>query len=344
MFHLSSAFSFGAAFATAFSIMLSCGNWFARRMRAWQKLGQPIRNFTPASHLAKAGTPTMGGILLVSAIVVSSLLFMNWNSAHGWIALASLVSFAVIGFVDDYGKLRWRSADRGLSARGRLLAEGLIVIIFAYFINRTMPGTPAHHLSVWLPFGLPALRLGIFYFVFAYIVIAGAANAANISDGLDGMSSKIFLPILCVMAVTAFGATHFGLFANAAFLPESGALYPVMGAALGAVLGFLWFNAKPAVIFMGDVGSLAIGGFIGTAAMLLKAEVVMGIASLMMVIILASSVIQTVSYRLTGKSVFLMAPLHHHFEMKGAPETKISERFFIISILFSLLALAILKS
>jgi len=343
------AVQFMAGFSVSFLIMLCAGRWFINRMRDWQKKGQPIREDGPQSHLAKAGTPTMGGILILFAIIISSVLFMDWQNPVGWIALLSLVLFGAIGFADDLGKVKKQSAYSGLSARMRLVLELGIAVLLAYLVDRTMP-TYIRELSVMVPLFNRMLHMGIFYFVFAYLVIAGSANAANITDGLDGMLSKIFLPILGVLAIILFGVTHVNFGVGALlFLPETVVLYPILGAVFGAVIGFLWFNSAPAAIFMGDVGSLALGGFMGTVAMLMKSEVVIGIAALMMVIILGSTFLQTTVYKLTkkngvGKRVFKMAPLHHHFELCGWPESKIVERFFIMSILFSALALAVLRS
>lgn len=348
-FFASGWMQFGAAFVVSFLIMLFFGKGFINTMRRWQKKGQPISENVPQSHLLKAGTPTMGGLLLLVAIIIPSILFMKWSNPTGWIALMSLVMFGAIGFADDYKKVRSQSkkAANGLSPKMRLLLEFVCVIVLAYFINGT---TPAYipEFSVTLPFGI-ILPLGLFYFVFAYFVITGSANATNITDGLDGMLSKLYIPVLVVLVVALYGATRIGFMDSVMFLPMASGLYPVLGAAFGATLGFLWFNSAPAAIFMGDVGSLALGGFMGTVAMLLKSEIIMGIAAGMMVLILLSSFIQTMYFKITrkltgtGKRVFKMAPLHHHFELKGLAESKIVERFFIVSILFSGLALILLK-
>ncbi|MDR2412998.1 MAG: phospho-N-acetylmuramoyl-pentapeptide-transferase [Rickettsiales bacterium] len=340
---------FAAAFGLSFLIMACFGGAFVKAMRRWQKKGQPISENVPKNHLEKIGTPTMGGILILAAVFISSMLFMNLSNPTGWIALLSLAIFGAIGFADDYKKVRGQSkkASNGLSARLRLVLAGLGVILLAYLINKTMPSY-IPDLSVALPFGI-ILPLGIFYYVFAYFVITGSANAANISDGLDGMLSKLYMPVLIVLVVALYGATRTGFMDTMLFLPAADGLYPVLGAVFGAVLGFLWFNSKPASIFMGDVGSLALGGFMGTVAMLLKSEIIMGVAAGMMVLILLSSFVQTTVFKIarkicgTGRRVFKMAPLHHHFELCGWPETKIVERFFIISVLFSGLALALLK-
>lgn len=363
-FFVSGWTQFAAAFGLAFAIMIVFGRGFIRLMHKWQGKGQPISDNVPVEHRKKAGTPSMGGILIVVSILVASLLFMPMHNATGWIALSSLLMFGIIGFVDDYKKISSQStkASNGLSPKTRLIWEGVFVALLAYFINKTMPGyVPSLSIvlgsSVVIPLdswtlgyvlGVP-LTLGFLYYIFAYFVICGSANATNITDGLDGMLSKLYLPVLIVLVVALYGATRIGFMDAVMFLPEASALYAVLGGAFGAVLGFLWFNAKPASIFMGDVGSLALGGFMGTVAMLLKSEIIMGIAAGMMVLILLTSFMQTMYFKITrkitgtGKRIFLRAPLHHHFEELGWPETKIVDRFFVISILFSGLALVLLK-
>ncbi len=340
---------FAAAFGLAFLMVALFGRSFISMMHRIQKKGQPISENVPEAHRKKAGTPTMGGLLIIAAIIIPSILFMPISNPTGWIALLSLLMFGAIGFVDDYRKVTSQSkkAANGLSPLTRLGLEAICVIILAYLINKTIP-LYIPELSLAMPFGI-ILPLGIFYYVFAYFVIAGSANATNITDGLDGMLVKLYMPVLVVLVVALYGATRIGFMDTVMFLPTASGLYAVLGAAFGAVLGFLWFNSKPASIFMGDVGSLALGGFMGTVAMLLKSEIIMAIAAGMMVLILLSSFIQTMYFKVsrkitgTGKRVFLRAPLHHHFEELGWPETKIVERFFIISILFSGLALVLLK-
>ncbi len=340
---------FAAAFGLAFLIVFLFGRSFINTMHRIQKKGQPISENVPEAHRKKAGTPTMGGLLILTAIIIPSILFMPISNPTGWIALLALVMFGAIGFVDDYKKVvsQSKKAANGLSPLTRLGLEALCVIILAYLINRTTP-LYIPELSLVMPFGI-TWSLGILYYLFAYFVIAGSANATNITDGLDGMLVKLYMPVLVVLVVALYGATRIGFMDTVMFLPTANGLYAVLGAAFGAVLGFLWFNSKPASIFMGDVGSLALGGFMGTVAMLLKSEIIMAIAAGMMVLILLSSFIQTMYFKLsrkisgTGKRVFLRAPLHHHFEEMGWPETKIVERFFIISILFSGLALVLLK-
>lgn len=340
---------FAGGFFVAFLLMLMFGRPFIRAMRTLQKKGQPISENVPESHAKKAGTPTMGGILVVLSILLGGILFMPLSNPTGWIALSALVMFGLLGFVDDYKKVTSQSkkASNGLSPLTRLVVEGIFVVILAYFINQTMPPyIPEYSVSIGAGIILP---FGMWYFVFAYFVICGSANATNITDGLDGMLAKLYMPVLVVLVVALYGATRIGFMDTVMFLPTASGLYAVLGAAFGATLGFLWYNARPASIFMGDVGSLALGGFMGTVAMLLKSEIIMGVAAGMMVLILLSSFIQTMYFKVTrrvsgtGRRVFLRAPLHHHFEELGWPETKIVERFFILSIMFSGLALVLLK-
>ena len=297
---------FAVAFAVSFMIMIVFGRGFIRFMRKIQGNGQPISENVPLEHRKKAGTPSMGGVLMLVAIFVASLLFMPINSMIAWIALSSLLMFGLIGFADDYKKISIQSkkSSNGLSPSLRLALEAVCVIILAYLINRTMPGyVPKYSIvlgsSMELPlatwnlgylFGIP-ISGAFIYYIFAYFVICGSANATNITDGLDGMLAKLYIPVLIVLAIALYGATRTGFMDAVIFLPETVALYSVLGAVFGAVLGFLWFNAKPAAIFMGDVGSLALGGFMGTIAMLLKSEIIMGVAAGMMVLILLSSFI-----------------------------------------------------
>ena len=355
---------FGMAFTIAFMIMIIFGNSFIRLMRKLQGKGQPISENVPLEHKKKAGTPSMGGILIVIAVLVASLLSMPVHNTTGWIALVSLALFSLIGFADDYKKISSQSkkASNGLSPKSRLILEAICVIGLTYFINKTMPGyvpdlsiilgstivLPLDNYMLGYIFGIP-LTLGFLYYIFAYFVICGSANATNITDGLDGLLAKLYLPVLIVLIVALYGATRIGFMDSVMFLPETNALYAPLGAMFGAVLGFLWYNAKPASIFMGDVGSLALGGFMGTVAMLLKSEIIVGVAAGMMVLILLSSFIQTMYFKITrkmtgtGHRVFLRAPLHHHFEELGWPETKIVDRFFVLAILFAGLGLALLK-
>jgi len=338
---------FSLAFAAAFLSTMILGKLMIPALRAWQRRGQPIRTDGVKMHIAeKSGTPTMGGLIFIPAILGSSILFMDIFNIIPWIPLIAMATFGFVGFLDDSDKLRRGNAYGGLSQWGRLISEGILATLLAFVIDSTMPaGVPDLSQAVLLPTGM-VLSLGIFYFVWSYFVIVGTANATNISDGLDGMLPKMYLCVMAVMVVALVGVTRIGFMPNLPYLPETAALFPVFGAVMGAVLGYLWFNAKPAYVMMGDIGSLALGGLLGSSALLMKAEIIMAVAATMMVIVLLSSFIQMMYYKFVaprGKPPFLMAPLHHHLELKGWAETKIVERFFIISIIFAGAAVALLK-
>ncbi|MDR3208378.1 MAG: phospho-N-acetylmuramoyl-pentapeptide-transferase [Rickettsiales bacterium] len=337
--------AFSAAFAAAFVLVLIFGRLLIPALKKWQRRGQPVRTDGIQKHVdEKKGTPTMGGLVFIPAIITASLLFMDWSSLVAWTPLIALVLFGAMGFLDDYNKVIRGNAYAGLSEMGRLLAAGVIAVFLSFLIDMTMPAY-VPMLSVVLPFGI-ILPLGMLYFVWSYLVIVGTANAANITDGLDGMLAKVILCPLSVLVVALVGITRVGFMPSLIFLPEAAALFPIFGATMGAVMGFLWFNAKPASIFMGDVGALALGGLLGTSALLMKSEIVMAVASAVMVLVLLSSFAQMMYYRFVapkGKPPFLMAPLHHHLELKGWSETKIVERFFIASIIFAGIAIAVLK-
>jgi phospho-N-acetylmuramoyl-pentapeptide-transferase len=338
------SFTFSLAFAAAFLLTLALGKILIPRLREWQRLGQPIRTDGVAKHAEKQGTPTMGGLMFVPAILISSLLFMDWTNMISWIPLVSMTAFGIMGLLDDFYKVTRGNSYSGLTQRGRLFAGGVIAVAVTFMTDATMPAS-VPPLSVVLPFGI-ILPLGMLYFAWSYLVVVGTANAANLTDGLDGMLVKICLAPLVTMMVALVGVTRIGFMPNLLYLPETAALFPLFGAAFGALLGFLWFNAKPASIFAGDTGSLALGGFLGSAALIMKAEIVMGVAAFMMVVILGSAFIQMMYYRLSATKTnppFLMAPLHHHLEMKGWAETKITDRFLILSIIFAGLAVALLK-
>ena len=335
---------FSLAFLAAFALTIFFGKVFIPKLQNMQRKSQPIRSDGLRAHFVKSGTPTMGGMIFIPAILIASIIFMDRSSLIAWIPLMALVSFGAMGLIDDWGKVTRGNAYAGLSEFQRLVAGGFIAVGLAFLIDWTMPAYIAP-LSINIPI-IGAVSLGILYFVWSYFVIVGTANATNIADGLDGMVSKLYLAPLMVLVIALVGATRVGFMPNLVFLPEAAALFPVLGATFGAVLGFLWFNAKPAQIFMGDVGSLGLGGLLGSAALLMKAEIFMGIAAGMMVLILLSSFIQMAYYRFSTSKAnppFLIAPLHHHYEKKGMAETKIVERFFIISIIFAGLAIAAMK-
>ncbi len=333
-------FRSGAALITALAIGLVIGPRFIAWLRENQGKGQPIREDGPASHLiTKKGTPTMGGLKILISMTISTLLWMEWNKPFVWAALFVTLGFGVIGFLDDYNKVMKRSSA-GVSGRVRLLAEFLIAGVAVYYVSR-FSGT-----SLFFPFLKDfGLDLGLFYIAFGALVIVGAGNAVNLTDGLDGLAT---MPV--IIAAMTYGAIAY-LVGNAVFagylgvhfVPGSGELIVFVGALVGACLAFLWYNAPPAAVFMGDTGSLALGGAIGTIAVITNHELVLVIVGGLFVLEAVSVIVQVASFKMTGKRVFRMAPIHHHFEQLGWPESTVVIRFWIISIVLALTGLATLK-
>ncbi|MEE4242190.1 MAG: phospho-N-acetylmuramoyl-pentapeptide-transferase [Desulfopila sp.] len=332
--------SIGGA-VTAFLILLVFGPLFIRAMQKFQ-IGQVVRNDGPESHLVKQGVPTMGGLLIIMAIAVSTLLWARLDNALIWLALFTILYFGAIGAVDDYRKIA-RKNSKGLSARGKLMLQILgasLVGLFIYF----HPGFDGH-LSV--PFFKKIYPdLGFFYIFFAVLVIVGASNAVNLTDGLDGLAAGPTVISAAVYLLFSYLAGHVVLaeYLQIPYVPGSGELSIFCGAIVGGCLGFLWFNAYPAQIFMGDVGSLALGGALGSVAIIIKQEILLAIVGGIFVMEAVSVIMQVGYFKLTnGKRIFLMAPFHHHFEKKGWHEPKVVVRFWIVSIILGLFALATLK-
>ncbi len=318
------------------------------RIIAWlrrvQKEGQPIREDGPESHLvAKAGTPTMGGVLILLAISISTLLWADLTNGYVWAILIITVGFGLIGFTDDYLKLTHRSS-KGLSGRIKLLAQILISLAATLWIMDISPNTMSQHLAV--PFFKDLLlNLGWFFVGVAIFVMVGASNAVNLTDGLDGLA---IVPVMIAAACFGFIAYLVGnaVFANYLqihFVPGTGELAVFCASLVGASLGFLWFNAPPAMVFMGDTGSLSCGGALGGIAVITKHELVLAIIGGVFVLETVSVIVQVASFKLTGRRVFRMAPLHHHFEKKGWHEPTIVIRFWIIASILALAGLATLK-
>ena len=336
-------FRTGGAIATAILFVFFFGPWTIDMLRIRQGKGQPIRDDGPQSHLAKRGTPTMGGLMILSGLIVSTLLWSNLGNPYVWIVLLVTVSFGAIGFYDDYLKVT-KQSHKGFSGKSRLALEAAIAITACIMIAQI--ATPGLSNRLALPFAKEILfDLGWFYLAFAAFVIVGAGNAVNITDGLDGLAIG---PVMIVAGTFGFIAYLVGnaIYANylqVHFVPGAGELAVVCGALIGAGLGFLWFNAPPAQIFMGDTGSLELGGLLATIAVATKMEFVLAIAGGLFVLEIMSVIIQVASFRLTGKRVFRMAPLHHHFEQKGWKEPQIVMRFWIVSVVLALVALATLK-
>ncbi len=328
---------------TALLVSLLLGPGLIRRLRLMQ-IGQEIRPEGPASHQAKRGTPTMGGLLIVTAVVVPTLLWADLKNVYVWIAVASTVLFGAIGFADDYIKVA-RKRSLGLTARTKFglqvalaIALGLVLMVLA---DRGMFST---RISVpFLKTFSPDLAWAYVFFVI--LVLTGSSNAVNLTDGLDGLAiGSVFIAamtfgVLSYAAGNAIVADYLGI----ANIKGTGELTVFCGAMVGASLGFLWFNCHPAEVFMGDVGSMAMGGALGTTAVLIKQEFLLVLAGGLFVTEAASVILQVASFRLRGKRIFRMSPLHHHFELAGWDETKVVIRFWILAFLFSLLALATLK-
>jgi phospho-N-acetylmuramoyl-pentapeptide-transferase len=336
-------FRTGGAIFTALLFVLLFGPGIIDLLRIKQGKGQPIREDGPQSHLAKRGTPTMGGLMILSGVLVSTLLWANLENAYVWIVLFVTMSFGAIGFYDDYLKVTKQTAG-GFSGKLRLGAELMVAAIATYFIVQMSAPDLANMLT--LPFFKDVLiNLGPFFILLGVLVIAGAGNAVNLTDGLDGLAIVPVMIAAATFGLIAYlsGNAKFAAYLQIHFVPGSGELAVVCGALIGAGLGFLWFNAPPAMIFMGDTGSLALGGALGSIAVATKHELVLAIVGGLFVLETLSVIIQVTSYKLTGKRVFRMAPLHHHYEQKGWKESTVVVRFWIISVVLALIGLATLK-
>lgn len=320
------------AFFTALIIMLACGGKFIAVMHAWQHEGQPIRECGPQSHLvSKKGTPTMGGLLILSAVIVSVLLYANLSLGATWVCLGVLTVFGAAGFYDDYIKVKKHTPD-AMTAHVKLLIQFAAALGIALFAvdQYQMP----LKYGVIIPYFNITVNLWYFFIPFAMIVIAGASNAVNLSDGLDGLAAGLLIPPFIVLGVIAL-LIGFGL-------PDSlpyPSLSVVCAAVIGACAGFLWFNCSPAKIFMGDTGSLSLGALLGTIAVLAKQEILLAVIGFVFVIEALSVMIQVFWYKRTKKRVFLMAPIHHHFEQLGWKETTVVMRFWIIGWIAAVLGL-----
>ncbi len=338
--------TFRAAYAAITALLISflLGPWLIRRLRQW-RLGQLIREDGPASHQAKAGTPTMGGLLIVGATVIPTLLWANLENHCIWMMLFTTLSLGALGFLDDYLHVV-RRRRKGLLGRWKLAAQisvGLLVGL-AIVLARPFGAQPATATAV--PFLKDAvLNLGVFYVAFVALVVTGASNAVNLADGLDGLAIGLLVPPAIALGGLAYLSGHAGFasYLNLPFLEQSGELTVYAAALVGASLGFLWFNAHPAQIFMGDTGSLSLGGSLGLLAVLVKRELLLVIVGGIFVAETLSVMIQVLSFRYRGRRVFKMAPLHHHFEQLGWPETRVVVRFWILGILLALVTLSTVK-
>ena len=337
-------FRTGGATATAMLFVFLFGPAIISLLRLRQGKGQPIREDGPQSHLlTKRGTPTMGGLMIMAGVLVSTLLWANLENHYVWIVLFVTVGFGAIGFYDDYLKVT-KQSHKGFSGRSRLAIEAVIAALACLAISYM--ATPGLANKLALPFSKELIfNLGWFYIVFAAFVIVGAGNAVNITDGLDGLA---IVPVMIAAGTFGFiaylsGNAVFSNYLQIHFVPGTGELAVICGALIGAGIGFLWFNAPPAQIFMGDTGSLALGGLLGAIAVATKHEFVLAIVGGLFVLEIISVIIQVTSFKLTGKRVFKMAPIHHHFEQLGWTEPQVVIRFWIIAVILALTGLATLK-
>ena len=343
-FHLFQYLTFRAIMATltALAVSLLLGPGMIRRLAAL-KAGQVIRQDGPQSHLSKAGTPTMGGALILAAIAVTTLLWSDLHSRYVWLVLVLTLAFGAIGFVDDYKKLV-KKDSRGLIARWKYFWQsvfGLGAALFLYFTAENSAAT-----ALFLPlFKQVALPLGVLFVPLAYLMIVGFSNAVNLTDGLDGLAILPSVMVAAALGVFAYlaGNAVFSQYLAIPAIPGAGELAIFTGALAGAGLGFLWFNTYPAQVFMGDIGALAIGAALGSIAVIVRQEVVLLIMGGVFVMETASVMLQVASFKLTGRRIFRMAPIHHHFELKGWPEPRVIVRFWIISVVLVLVGLATLK-
>ena len=330
-------FRAGITLITALLIGLIIGPRFINMLRIRQGRGQPIREDGPQSHLSKRGTPTMGGLMIVTALTLSLLLWMDVNSRLVWACVVVTMGFGIIGFLDDYDKVT-KYAHKGVSARVRLAGEFVVAAIAAWLaVGETNLYVPVFS-NLYIP-------LGPFYYLFAIFVIVGAGNAVNLTDGLDGLAIMPVIIAAGTFAIIAYlaGRTDFAGYLGIPHVKGAGELAIFCAAMMGAGLAFLWFNAPPAAVFMGDTGSLALGGALGVIAVAAHHEIVLAIVGGLFVMEAVSVIVQVAVYKRTGKRVFRMAPIHHHFEQLGWKESTVVIRFWIVSIVLALIGLATLK-
>ena len=343
---------------TAMFLALVLGPWVIRKLRELQ-IGQFIRSEGPEAHQSKAGTPTMGGVLIVLATAIPTLLWANLRNAFVLLALFSLFAFAAIGFLDDYSKVAKRH-NRGMTGRSKIIFQlltsaivGVVLLMLATyraystelvfpFLKKLHPDLVIHSLQTH-PYLLPLAYLP--FLVFIAIVSTGSSNAVNLTDGLDGLAIGCTVIAAGALTIITYLSSHFrfATYLEIQYIPNVGELTVYCGALMGASLGFLWYNAHPAEVFMGDVGSLALGGSLGVVAVIIKLEILLFFVGGVFVIEALSVILQVASFKLTGKRIFRMAPLHHHFELIGWSESKVIVRFWIAALVFALFALTTLK-
>jgi len=336
-------FRAGGAFMTALVFGFLFGPPLILVLRKRQGKGQPIRSDGPEGHFAKAGTPTMGGLLIVGALLTSTLLWARLDNPYVWLVLFVTMGFGLIGFADDYAKVS-KGNVKGVPGRVRLGLGFAIAIIAAYWASANHPADLQYQLALPV-FKDVLVNLGVFFIPFAMIVIVGAANAVNLTDGLDGLAIMPVMIASGALGVIAYtvGRTDFTDYLGLHYVPGTGEILIFVAGLVGGGLGFLWYNAPPAAVFMGDTGSLALGGALGSIAVATKHELVLGIVGGLFVVEALSVIIQVLYFKRTGKRVFLMAPIHHHYEKKGWAEPQIVIRFWIIALILAMIGLATLK-
>ncbi len=330
------SFRAGACLLTALVIGMVIGPRFIGYLRVRQGKGQPIRLDGPQTHLAKRGTPTMGGLLILTSVLVSMLLWMDLESAMVWACIAVTIGFGAIGFFDDYDKVTKRS-HKGVSGKVRLMFEFAVAGLAAWLV--------VDDTTLYLPFMTFGIPMGPLYYLFAAFVIVGAGNAVNLTDGLDGLAIMPVIIASGTFAIIAYlvGRADYSTYLGIPFVEGAGELAILCAAIIGGGLAFLWFNAPPAAVFMGDTGSLALGGALGVIAVAAHHEVVLAIVGGLFVLEAVSVIVQVFWFKRTGRRIFRMAPIHHHFEQKGWAESTVVIRFWIVSIVLAVIGLATLK-
>ncbi|MFH0925812.1 MAG: phospho-N-acetylmuramoyl-pentapeptide-transferase [bacterium] len=344
IFNVFKYISFRATYATLSALIISflIGPWLIRSLQKY-KIGQVIRDDGPQTHLKKAGTPTMGGLIILTSMIIPTLLWANLDNRYIWITLFITSFYGLIGFYDDYLKLIKKN-PKGLAPKNKLIGQGILALmvgIYLYFER-----LDGYTTSLYIPFFKNLrINLGWVYIILAVLLIVGSSNAVNLTDGLDGLAIGPVTIAALTLAILSYvtGHSNFASYLMIQSVPGVGELTVFCGAMIGASLGFLWFNSYPAQVFMGDMGSLSLGGALGIVSLLIKHELLLAIIGGVFVVEALSVIIQVVSFKLNGKRIFRMAPLHHHFEMKGWGEPKIVVRFWIIAIMLALLSLSTLK-
>lgn len=336
-------FRTAAASLTAFVFMLTLGPWMIRLLRSSQ-IGQVVRREGPESHRPKEGTPTMGGLLILGAALIPTLLWVDLRNAYVWVAMLSTIAFGAVGFIDDYLKVI-HCSHHGLRPRYKLALQCVVATGVGISLL-TLSDLGLYNTQLVFPFFKGLMPdIGWVYVLFAILVLVGASNAVNLTDGLDGLAISVFTVAAGAFTALAYVSGH-AVFADYLLLvrfPPAAELTVFCGSLVGAGLGFLWYNSYPADVFMGDVGSLALGGALGTVALLIKQELLLPVVGAVFVLEALSVIIQVGSVKLTGQRVFRMAPLHHHFELAGWSEPKVISRFLILAIVFALFSLTTLK-